>query len=235
MTRIDDTARTLNTLGLAAWFGGSLMGAVSLANVSGDESLEFEDAAWRRWSPVQTAAICAHLIGAAKLTTTNKGRLGVQRGVPSVAIFKAVTTAGALGATIYASKLGRAAHREMTEQRDDDGNPDSSAGSSTVKRLRVVQMAVPILTGAMLVADARLGEQQRPMQVLKGAAERLVPDALHSVPDALQSVPTALQAVSEKLQAIPIVDTSRELTAKAGGLAGAASSGITEPILKALH
>lgn len=227
MTRIDDVARTLDTVGLAAWFGGSLMGAVALANSADDGSLDYENEVWRRWSPVQTAAITAHLVGAATLATTNKGRMGAQRGVSRLAMFKAACTVGALGATVYASRLGRTAHREAVER--DDGPADApQRPTPTMKRLRAVQATVPVLTGAMLVADARLGEQQRPMQVLKGAAERFVPDALHSLPDALHSVP-------DRLQAIPVADTSRELLSKAGEIGRSTShASFAEPVRKAL-
>jgi hypothetical protein len=230
MTRIDDAARVLDTVGLAAWFGGSLVGAVALANTS-DDALQYEDEAWRRWSPVQTAAIAAHVAGSAKLATTNKGRLATQRGVPSVAIVKGVCTAAALGATVYASRLGRQAYQEA-QQGDGD---ESAAPSATRRRLRKVQIAVPVLTGAMLVADARLGEQQRPAQVIKGAVERLVPDALQSLPEAIHSVPDALRSIPDVLEAMPIADTSRDLVSKAGELGRAASPAITQPIRQALH
>lgn len=226
MTRIDDAARALDRVGLAAWFGGSLVGTVALASGSDDGDLEYENKVWRRWSPVQTAAITAHLAGSAKLAMTNKGRLGAQRGVPSAAIVKGVCSVGALGATFYASRLGRKVYAEAQQR----GEADPSAeGSSTIRRLRKVQIAVPVLTGAMIVADARLGEQQRPTEVLKGVAERLVPDALHSIPDALHSIPDAMRSV-------PVADTSRDVISKAGEIGRAAShSSIGEPIRQALH
>lgn len=239
MTRIDDAARVLDMVGLAAWFGGSLVGTVALANGSDNDDLGYENEVWRRWSPVQTAAIAAHLVGSAKLATTNKGRLGAQRGVPSVAIVKGVCTVGALGATFYASRLGREAYQEAQQ----DGEEPAADRAATLRRLRRVQMAVPVLTGAMIVADARLGEQQRPAQVLKGMAERMVPDALHSIPDALhalpdalQSMPDALQSIPDALRSVPVADTSREVVAKAGEFGRSASqSSLGEPIRQALN
>lgn len=246
MTRVDDAARVLDMVGLAAWFGGSLVGTVALANGSDGDDLKYENEVWRRWSPVQTAAITAHLVGSAKLAATNKGRLGAQRGVSSVAIVKGVCTVGALGATFYASRLGREAFQEAQQ----DGEEPSAERSATLRRLRRAQMAVPVLTGAMIVADARLGEQQRPAQVLKGMAERMVPDALHSIPDALhalpdalhslpdalQSMPEALQSIPDALRSVPVADTSREVVAKASELGRSAShSSLGEPIRQALR
>ena len=233
MTRVDDVARTLNTVGLAAWFGGSLMGAAALRG-SDRRSLEAEHDAGTRWTPIQSAAIAAHLVGSTKLATTNKGRLLAQRGVGKVSLVKTLCTAGALGATVYASRLGSEVHRNLADAGGSDGGsrggPDDGAVPSEVhdqlRRLRLVQLAVPALTGAMLVADSRLGEQQRPLEVLRGVAARAVPDALQSLPDALQhlpaSVPAALHvkpAVEELAHQLPdavrhLPDAARHLVSR---------------------
>jgi hypothetical protein len=223
MTRVDDVARSLNTVGLAAWFGGSLMGAAALRGTS-RQAIDAEHDVWKRWSTVQTAAIGAHLIGSTKLATTNKGRLLAQRGVGKVSFVKTLCTAGALGATLYASRLGSQVHRDLQEgpsgDADDDAVPEQV--QATLRRLRAVQLAVPALTGAMLVADSRLGEQQRPMEVLRGVAARAVPDSLHSLPDALQSLPATLGvgAAVEELTHLP--DTLRHLPEAARHLPEAA-------------
>jgi hypothetical protein len=208
MTTVDNVARSLNTVGLSAWFGGSMLGVVALRQVQpqsgptdcGHDPVAIENEVWRRWQPVQNAAIGAYLLGAAKLTTTNKGRMFAQRGVGKAAAVKAACTVGALGATFYAARLGRQAHQELER--------DGKTSEETMSRLRMAQTAVPVLTGAMLVADARLGEQQRPMQVLRGMAARAVPDALHSLPEAMHVGP-ALEAVSEAARHLP--DAARHL------------------------
>jgi hypothetical protein len=48
--------------------------------------------------------------------------------------------------------------------------------ASAQRQLRVVQWAIPALTGAILVVSARMGEQQRPGQVTSGILSRLFPD-----------------------------------------------------------
>jgi hypothetical protein len=201
MTRVDDVARSLNTVGLAAWFGGSLMGAAALRGTS-RQAIDAEHQVWKRWSTVQTAAVGAHLLGSTKLATTNKGRLLAQRGVGKVSLVKTLCTAGALGATLYASRLGSEVHRELHEG-DAGGDEVPEQVRAKLGRLRMVQLAVPALTGAMLVADSRLGEQQRPIEVLRGVASRAVPDALQSLPDALQSLPDALHGLPDALQSLP--------------------------------
>lgn len=218
MTKLDDVARSLNSVGLAAWFGGSLMGSVAL-RAGSPEALRIEGDVWRRWSTVQNAAVLAHLVGSARLAAANKGRLIGQAGVARVAAVKTACTVGAVGATVYASMLGREVHRRLeatqtggsqatgSESSESDGvvstGPSTDARgdlgalddemSAMLQRLRAVQTAVPLLTGAMLVADARLGEQQRPMEVLRGVAARAIPDALQALPESIQALPHTLQ------------------------------------------
>jgi hypothetical protein len=76
-------ARTLHDLGLASWFGGSLMGAAGLngaASVVDDptQRLRVANSGWARWTPLNLAGIVAHLAGGAVLTGANKGRLAGQ-------------------------------------------------------------------------------------------------------------------------------------------------------------
>ncbi|MEW1957805.1 hypothetical protein [Kineococcus sp. NPDC059986] len=71
--------RSLHDIGLAAWFGGSLFGAVGLNGASaavGDPSDRTHVAAlgWARWAPVNAAALAAHSVGAIGLLSANRGR-----------------------------------------------------------------------------------------------------------------------------------------------------------------
>jgi hypothetical protein len=43
------------------------------------------------------------------------------------------------------------------------------------RQLKVLQWMIPALTGAVLVLNARMGEQQRPAQVTAGLLGRLRP------------------------------------------------------------
>jgi hypothetical protein len=43
------------------------------------------------------------------------------------------------------------------------------------RRLTALQWVIPVLTGAMLVVTARMGEQQRPAQVTMGLVRQLLP------------------------------------------------------------
>ena len=111
MAQDNTLARSLHDLGLAAWFGGSLMGAVGLNGAAAvvdqpGQRLRVANAGWARWTPVNLAGIAAHLAGA---------------------------------------------QRQLT----------------------VLQWVIPGLTGAALVLNALMGEQQRPQQVSSGLLQGL--------------------------------------------------------------
>src|SRR5690348_16440216 len=112
MTTTNTLARSMNDLGLAAWFGGSLMGAVGL-NRSGaraarpSEVTAVAGQGWAAWTPVNLTAIAAHLGGGLVLTFANKGRVTAQKGVAATTIARTGVILAALGATGYARLLGQ--------------------------------------------------------------------------------------------------------------------------------
>src|SRR5829696_2509639 len=105
-------ARAMNDLGLAAWFGGSLMGAVGLNGAASQapnpaERTQLANAGWARWTPVNLGAIGAFALGGMRLLQTNKGRVAGQAGVGSAAATKALLAVGAAAATAYSRYLGQ--------------------------------------------------------------------------------------------------------------------------------
>jgi hypothetical protein len=196
MTSDQTFARSLHDLGAAAWFGGALMGVVGLqgaaAAMPDDEGVSVADIGWQRWRPWKTAAIATHVAGSLSLLWGNKGRLAGQRGAMATNLAKTGVFVAALGADLYAASLGRrvAQHRsasaEVALESSGDGpsadalteRDPSTAGDleqleDTQRRLRVVQWAVPALTGLNIALAAKMGEQQRPTNLLSGLAERL--------------------------------------------------------------
>ena len=179
-TNRNTTARTLHDLGVAAWFGGSLMGAVGLNGAAADvrdpiETTKVSQAGWGRWTPVNLAAIAAHLAGGAVMTWGNKGRLTSQKGVMATTIAKTALTAGALGVTAYSRALGEKVMRAGDVPTEGGtaphfGTPPEVAQAQ--KQLQQLQWAVPALTGSMIVLSAYMGEQQRTSQALKGVFGR---------------------------------------------------------------
>jgi hypothetical protein len=111
MAQDNTLARSLHDVGLATWFGGSLMGAVGLNGAAAvvdqpAQRLRVANAGWARWTPVNLAGIAAHVAGGAVLLAGNKGRLATQRGVATATVAKAAVTGLALAATAYSRALG---------------------------------------------------------------------------------------------------------------------------------
>jgi CBS domain-containing protein len=186
MASSDNTvARTLHDVGLAAWFGGSLMGAVGLNGAAGavdqpEQRLRVANAGWARWTPVNLAGIAAHVAGGSVLLVANKGRLAGQRGVATATIAKTALTGLALAATGYSRVLGAKLQRVGDTPVEGGTTPTSGTPEEVAKvqrQLNVLQWVIPGLTGATLVLNAKMGEQQRPTNVttgmLEGARRRL--------------------------------------------------------------
>jgi hypothetical protein len=182
MASSDNTvARTLHDVGLAAWFGGSLMGAVGLNGAAAavdpaEQRLRVANAGWARWTPVNLAGIAAHIAGGSMLLVANKGRLASQRGVARATIAKTALTGLALAATGYSRALG--AKLQQVGDAPVEGGTTPTAGSpeevaKVQRQLDVLQWVIPGLTGAALVLNAAMGEQQRPQQVTGGLLQGL--------------------------------------------------------------
>jgi CBS domain-containing protein len=176
MAQDNTVARSFHDLGLAAWFGGSLMGAVGLNGAAAvvdqpEQRLRVANAGWARWTPVNLAGIAAHLAGGSVLLVANKGRVAGQRGVATATIAKTALTGLALAATGYSRALG--AKLERVGDAPVEGGTTPTAGSpeevaKAQRQLNVLQWVIPGLTGATLVLNAQMGEQQRPTKVTSG-------------------------------------------------------------------
>jgi len=176
----DTTVRSLHDLGLAAWFGGSLMGAVGLNGAAASVSDPTERAktastGWARWAPFNAAAIGAHLLGGAGLVRANRKRIGSQAGVGAATTAKTVLTGAALVTTAYAGYMGT---KVGTEQQPAEGATEPSGAtpvdtSAAQQKLKALQWAIPAMTGAIMVLNSLMGEQQRPSSVAAGILQRV--------------------------------------------------------------
>ncbi len=183
MATTNTLARSLHDLGLSAWFGGSMMGAVGLNGAAGEvddrsQRARVANAGWARWTPVNLAAIGVHVLGALQLTRANKGRVATQSGVATASKAKAVLTLGALGATAYSRVLGQrvmAAGDVPVESGTEPSAATPPEVESAQRQLRLLQWAIPALTGGALVLNALMGEQQRPKAVAEGMLRRVLP------------------------------------------------------------
>jgi hypothetical protein len=183
VTADNTVSRSLHDLGLATWFGGSLMGAVGLNGAAADveeptQRLRVANAGWNRWTPVNLAGITAHVAGGLILLGANKGRVASQQGVAQATVIKTALTGAALAATAWSRALG-AKLDEAGEVPVEGGTEPSGDTPENVakaqRQLKVLQWVIPALTGAVLVLNARMGEQQRPAQVTGGLLGRRRP------------------------------------------------------------
>ena len=208
MAERNTLAHAMHDIGLAAWFGGSLMGAIGVNGAAADvddprQRARVANAGWARWTPFNAAAIAAHLFGGAQLLRANRGRVASQQGVLANTNTKLALTGAALGATAYSRKLGQT----MLNAGDVPvaGGTASTAGTppevaKAQKQLKALQWAIPGLTGAMLASSALHEEQQRPGQVVKGTLLGLPSTVSKAAGGAAAAAQGAALAGKSKLQ-----------------------------------
>ena len=183
MTADNTFPRSLHDLGLATWFGGSLMGAVGLNGAAAEveepkQRLRVANSGWNRWTPVNLAGITAHVAGGLVLLGANKGRVASQQGVAKATVIKTALTGAALAATAWSRALGAKLDQAGEVPVEGGTEPSGDTPEDVAKaqrQLKVLQWVIPALTGAVLVLNARMGEQQHPAQITGGLLGRLRP------------------------------------------------------------
>ncbi|WP_327732784.1 hypothetical protein OG749_01875 [Streptomyces nojiriensis] len=172
--------RSLHDVGLAAWFGGSLMGAVGLNGAAKAQGKSWEEGAriassgWAMWAPVGAAAIGVHLVGSAGLIAANATRVVTQQGVAASTLAKTVLTGAALAVTAYTRVLGKKIELASSVDPQDAEKAERlpvDAGQAE-RHLSYAQWSVPALTCGLIILNAVHGEQQRPAQQLYGMWRR---------------------------------------------------------------
>ncbi|MGC5307344.1 hypothetical protein [Micromonospora zamorensis] len=172
--------RSMHDLGLAAWFGGSLMGAFGVngaaAKISDStQRLPVASAGWSRWTPVNAAAIGAHLAGAVGELVTESPRVVAQSGVARTSVIKTALTIGALAVTGYSRLIGmrleKAGGPSVSGATEPNHQTPASVASSQ-RQMKLLQWAIPALTGTLVVVTAYMSEQQKPGQVFRGMLGR---------------------------------------------------------------
>src|SRR5687768_12852784 len=101
MTLLSTTVRATHLVTNAAWFGGSLMGAVGLNPASREASNQRERAevsgtGWERWGPVQGAAVVLHVLSGVAITADNRNRVAAYPPTTAATVAKATVTAAAV-------------------------------------------------------------------------------------------------------------------------------------------
>lgn len=173
-------ARSVHDLTAAAWFGGTLMGAVGLDGATAAahdprERTRLSVVGWNRWRPVEIAALTAHAVAGAWLVGANQGRLVAQEGVARATAAKALVTVVGVATSAYSGRLGRVVEAHASEGGEGTTEPRPGASpelASAQRRLKVLQWVNPVLAGTVIVLGARHGELQRPRSVLGGLVHR---------------------------------------------------------------
>ncbi|MEE1813788.1 hypothetical protein PUR59_01900 [Streptomyces sp. SP18ES09] len=180
MSERNTVLRRLHDVGLAAWFGGALMGAVGLNAAAKEQGETWQAGAriassgWAKWTPVCAVAIGAHLVGTTGLLGANAARVAAQKGVAASTLAKTVLTGAALAATAYTRVAGKKIELAAS---DDPADAEKAAQhpldtDQAQRHLTYAQWAVPALTCGLIVLNALHGEQQRPIQQAHGMWER---------------------------------------------------------------
>ena len=169
--------RSMHDLGLAAWFGGNLMGAVGVngaASAAADpnERTRLSSVGWGKWWPVQAAAIGAHLVGSVGMLRADRGRVAAHREARVNTVAKTALTVAALGTSVASGGLGAKVAQGSPSPASTATDPSGATPPdvATAQRgLKPLQWVNPALTGALIVLAAQQGEQQRTASTVRGA------------------------------------------------------------------
>ena len=164
MTAYSTIVRATHVLTNAAWFGGSLAGAVALnpASRKGDDAREraqIADEGWRRWGPLQGGAIGLHLLSGIAILADNRRRVARHRPTTAAVILKTALTGTAVMVSAEAYRSGAELGDAMERAETDPAARDTAR--TLTHRMSWLQWATPVATAGLLMLDAYLGEQQR--------------------------------------------------------------------------
>ncbi len=169
-------ARSIHDLTAAAWFGGSLMGAIGLNGAAAEakepaERTRLSSLGWKKWAPYQTAAFSAHFLSGLAIIWENRDRMAKQEGVTRLSIYKSVVTLAGAAVTLYAGMQGAKVEKLAGEGAQGATEPKPGSSDelrSAQKQLKILQWAIPVFAGWVVVLGAQHGEMQRPKNVFKG-------------------------------------------------------------------
>jgi hypothetical protein len=174
---VDTAIRIAHDLTQGIWLGGALMGATALdaaASSAPDTEARIAaiDRAWRRWHRISTPTIVAHLVAGLGLTLANKGRLTSQAGAARTTALRTALTGAAVATEATSRRVGASIGRHRSAAPDEVGVEDDTL-AVLQRRLKVAQWANVVTVATMIGVGARMGEQQRPRELLRGFASRL--------------------------------------------------------------
>jgi hypothetical protein len=159
MSTRNTVLHALHDVGLAAWFGGSLFGLAGL-NAAAEEAGDRQTAdrvssiGWAKWSPLNFAAIAAHVIGGAGLLAENRKRALAQKGHTGTVNAKLALTIAAIAASGYTRLVGKKVEDAVVH----NASGVSSSTTSAVPSSTAKQGADTGPGEAVREADKRVGQ-----------------------------------------------------------------------------
>ena len=170
-------ARSVHDLTAAAWFGGSLMGAVGLNGAAAEakdpaERTRLSSRGWMKWAPVQTAAFATHLLADLFIALENKDtdRQAGGRG-PRTPSTRRPSPWRAPRSPCMRVCWGRRWTSWPTRVPKAPPSPGPARPTklqAAQKQLKVLQWTIPAFAASVIVLGAKHGEMQRPKNVFKG-------------------------------------------------------------------
>ena len=169
-------ARSVHDLTAAAWFGGSLMGAIGLNGAAAQakdpaERTRLSSAGWMKWAPFQTAAFASHLVADLAIAWENKGRIAKQEGVARDTVIKTAVTVVGAAVTLYSGILGKKVDKLAGEGAEGATEPHGAASDelkTAQQQLKLLQWTIPGFAALVIILGAKHGEMQRPKNVFSG-------------------------------------------------------------------
>jgi hypothetical protein len=152
------------------------MGAIGLNGATSEakdptERTTLSSLGWKKWAPVQTGALAAHLAALGPILWENKGRYTAQDGVKVTTWIKTAVTAAGATATLYAAILGKKVDElaaEGVQGATEPGAETSRELANAQKQLKLLQWVIPGAAATVIVLGAWHGEMQRPKNVKLG-------------------------------------------------------------------
>lgn len=171
----DTVFRSLHDLGLAGWFGGTLMGVIGVNGAAAaakdpTERTRLSGKGWAAWGPAQTGFIAAHLAGSIGMLVSDRGRIVAQPGARAGTVVKSVFTLAAIGTTVASSVLGSRIGKQSPTPAAAPTEPSSATPQDVAaaqESLEPLQWLTPALTGSLIVLTAQQGEYQRTGSTLR--------------------------------------------------------------------
>jgi len=158
-------------------------------------------AGWSRWAPVNTAAIGAHLVGAAGLLVTDWPRVRHQQGVARSSAIKTATTGVGLSVAVWSAVLNRRmvkAGAVPVVGATEAASATPPQVAATLRQLKLVQWLNPAAGLALIALSDWQSQQQRASEAAKGRARRLVPARVSPAPAGALAAPIALGVLASR-------------------------------------